>query len=299
MYSKFHITMEPTNTPASSLYQDILQQFLQDKQLLDKNPIIFNENSNKLAVIIDPRFDDTMEAVIRNFMYFMNPQGWNLKIISWSGYEEIICSKFPNTLFQSIDDSDIFMDRNNIPNIQINTYNQMLTDKIFWETMPAKHIAIFQKDCIMFRMFSDYFYNFYEFSGANYYNKSDVSLFYGGINGGFSLRNRDTMIRCIEKVSWTNIQDYRQRNMTFFGESTEHAIVANPHEDVFFTHACEILRCQVPDKLHRTMLAIEADINHNTCVFHGWQHPYHDLENATIFLNGSPLFRKYINKIAD
>jgi len=37
----------------------------------------YNNGTNKLAIIIDPRYDALMEAVIANFMYCMNPFGWN------------------------------------------------------------------------------------------------------------------------------------------------------------------------------------------------------------------------------
>ena len=45
-----------------------------------------NRGSDKLAIIIDPRYDDLMEAVIENFMYLMNPLGWNLLVVSWKGH---------------------------------------------------------------------------------------------------------------------------------------------------------------------------------------------------------------------
>jgi hypothetical protein len=46
-------------------------------------------------------------------------------------------------------------------------------------------------------------------------------------------------------------------------------------EDIYFSWACEYLRLKIPDPFHRSFLSIEADMNTETCVFHGWQHTYH------------------------
>ena len=76
------------------------------------------------------------------------------------------------------------------------------------------------------------------------------------------------------------------------------------NEDVFFTIACEILHKEVPDKLHRTFLSIEADFNYETCVHHGWHHNYHEKQMAIGLLKKSELFSlflsdDYSNSISD
>ena len=77
----------------------MLMTFLADREVIDKHPVYLYPESNKTAVILDPRYDQLMEAVIRNFMFFMNPVGWNLCIISHSGYESKIKKDFPNCRF--------------------------------------------------------------------------------------------------------------------------------------------------------------------------------------------------------
>ena len=173
---------------SKTLCETALYGLLKNERIKN-TPIVFHSRSNKLAVIIDPRFDDMMEAVIRNFMYYMNPKGWNLLVISWSGHRNAITGMFPNCIFGEIDDNLICKDS---PNITIDTYNKILMSVEFWKSLPADHVVIFQKDCIMFKMFPDYF-TLYDFSGANWYTQNNT-IFNDGINGGFSIRNRSTMI---------------------------------------------------------------------------------------------------------
>jgi hypothetical protein len=271
---------------------------MNDPDFIKKNNVKIYLDSDKVAVIIDPRFDDLMEAVIRNFMYFMNPLGWNLLIVGYSKYKSIIKEKFPHCIFYPIVDENIYFDSENKPNISIDTYNSILMNVEFWKMIPYKNIAIFQKDCIMFRMFPDYFYQEYSFSGANYYRPTDISFYYGGINGGFSIRNRDVMIECLEKITWDDIYKYRKSVLDRLprGLIQEIGVVTkNMHEDIYFTHACEMLFKNVPDFFHRKFLAIEADFSFQTCVFHGWNKQFVVMEDMIRLLTNSELFGKYFS----
>ena len=187
-----------------------------------------HQNSTKTAVIIEPRFDEITEYVIYNFMHFLNPLGFNLVIVSYAGYHKIIQDKLPYALVYDISDKHITIDSAGIPNISIASYNAILMDPEFWQILPGEIVLIFQRDCIMFRPFSDH-YLLYDYAGANYH--SNLSPLFGGINGGFSIRNRATMLECLEKVSWDHITKYRE-----YHSMTEQ--LTTMHEDVFFTHAC-------------------------------------------------------------
>ena len=237
-------------------------------------------NSTKTAVIIEPRFDEITEHVIYNFMHFLNPLGFNLVVISYSGYHKMIQEKLPYAFVYDISDRHITIDDNGIPNIYIPSYNAILMDAEFWQILPGETVLIFQRDCIMFRPFSDH-YLLYDYAGANYY--SNCAPLFGGINGGFSIRNRTTMLECLEKVTWNDIAKYRQ-----YHEMPEE--ITTTHEDVFFTHACEILRKNVPDKYSRTFLCIETDTNDSTAVHHGWNKDYITCDNLNRLLTASPLF---------
>ena len=237
-------------------------------------------NSTKFAVIIEPRFDKITEYVIYNFMHFLNPLEWNLIVISYAEYHTKIEEKLPYAFVYDISDRHITIDSAGIPNISIASYNAILMDPELWQMIPGENTIIFQRDCIMFRPFSEHFL-LYDFAGANYH--SNLSPLFGGINGGFSIRKRSSMLECLETVSWEDIAKYRQ-----YHSITEE--LNSNHEDVFFTHACEILHKIVPDKFSRTFLCIETDSNDSVSVHHGWNKDYILCDTLTHILTQSPLF---------
>jgi hypothetical protein len=290
------------NDPSVFTYENMLLKLNNDPKI-KSTPIHYYPNSNKTAVIVDPRFNPLMEAVIRNFMYFMNPKEWNLCIVSYSGYRKLIKSIFPNCIFRAIDEKYIYM-KDNIPNININSYNEIFLNTDFWKSLPGEHLFIFQTDCIMFKMFPEY-YLLYDFCGANFYNEN--TPIYKGINGGCSLRKKNVMIECIEKINWNvDIPEYKSRILHIYKKYNKidlcfkqifflHSTGCN--EDVFFSHACEILMKCVPDVIQRSFFAIEVDQNNDTCIYHGWNKNYHNNSFAIHMLKCSPLFNTYINEI--
>lgn len=301
-----------------------------------------HETTDKLAIIIDPRYDDIMETVINNFMYYMNPEGWNLLVLSHSSHKELIMTNHPYCEFKEIDEK-YMSSTSSIPNMPLASYNKIMLSQEFWRSLLCNNIAIFQKDCIMYRMFNDNFLE-YDFSGANYYVSKDLTFFNGGINGGFSLRKRDKMIECLEKVSIEQLKYYKQQMYSLLDPNNPLRNVETlfSNEDVFFCWACEYLRLKTPDVEHRKRLSIEfvselwntspqniqensnnniycpttriytqetlkqnglcSDKNNNPsshikyipCVYHGWQHNYHNVNMAIYFLLKSNYFMKTI-----
>lgn len=260
------------------------------KYVFDNKPenetFIYHNNTDKFAIIIEPRFDDITEQVIYNFMHFLNPLGWNLIVISYYGHHKMIQQKLPYALIFDIGDNHIFFDSSGNPNISIASYNTILFDQDFWKNILGETIIIFQRDCIMFRMFSEHFL-LYDYAGSNYL--SNMAPQFGGINGGFSIRKRKTMIECLEKISWEDIDEYRRTRK--YAKDGDNMLLSR-NEDVFFTHACEILCKDVPDVYSRTFLCIENDFNLIVSVHHGWNKRYTSYENAYSLLKSSPLFEK-------
>ena len=213
---------------------------------IDKDNVIVNFSESKskqkyfswehikLAVIIDTRYDKLMENVIDNFMFFMNPQGWNLMVISHPKYEFKIKERFPFCIFGKIEEDLIFYDENQIPNISIKTYNRILLSPYFWNSLQGEYIAIFQKDCIMYNMFDDIFLN-YDFAGASTYLPQFQTFFNGMINGGFSLRKKSTMLECLEKVNCQTINNYINNltGLLKYIKIKENSINQNVKEDHF------------------------------------------------------------------
>lgn len=272
-----------------------MSQILCQNALLNKyNPLekfVRHESADKIALIVEPRFDLICEAVIHNFMHFLNPLGWNLCIISYSGFHQRIQEKYGFAHVFDIGDKHIILNERGEPNINIDSYNTILMDIELWRRLPASYVLVFQRDCIMFNIFSEHFLE-YHFAGANYY--ANASPLYGGINGGFSLRKRETMVECLEKITWQEIERYRS-NRTY--SALPMAPLDKKNEDVFFTHACEILCKMVPDILTRTFLACELDFNPTSSVYHGWDKGFIPAERVHILLKSSPYFSNNPNGV--
>jgi hypothetical protein len=217
-------------------------------------------------------------------MHFLNPLGFNLLIIGYSGYHHEIEQQYPYAFVYDIGDCHIFFDSSNKPNITIDAYNMILMDPELWRNVPGEIALIFQRDCIMFRNFSEHFL-LYDYAGSNYL--ANLAPLYGGINGGFSIRKRDVMLECLEKITWEQIDEYRSSRP--YSDCRENPILRR-YEDVFFTHACEILCKKVPDIYHRTFLCIENDFNPLAAVHHGWNKWYISVDNLNYLLQSSPLF---------
>ncbi len=288
-------------TTSGQIYETHLLKLLDTTAIKIKH----HPHTEKTAVIVDPRFTPLMEAVIYNFMFYMNPHGWNLLIYSAKEYQQQVKTKFPTAQFIPIPQKYIHYPEPSTPNMTITAYNNLFLDPEFWHSLPTKHITIFQTDCIMFKMFDPYFETIYAYSGANYYNPAHISFYYGGINGGFSIRNRDIMLECLKKITWDKINDYRVAKIQELQElhphthpqyKEEHAILNSMNEDIFFTHACEMLLKPVPDYFHRMFLAVETDPNENTAVYHGWNKNYHTTAMAYNMLEKSTLFHPLLQK---
>lgn len=213
-------------------------------------------NRDRVAVIVEPRKHILLEPVIRNVMYFLGP-GWNLEIITSDATVPHIKQCFANSTLRIT----------TLPFVNMNQtlYNTLLMDPWFWHHLPEEHVLVFQTDCVMFREgINDWLY--YDFAGANYFHPEHVAPRIGGIQGGFSLRKRSTMLECLQKVSWHTIQYYRT------GLSLDPLTCG--HEDVFFTHACEILKKKVPDVNDRKYFSIEAEQFEHPIAHHGTTKTY-------------------------
>ena len=283
---------------SNQLYKDIL---LKTRERIIDNapsyllPLSSNEipNTDKIAVIVDPRYDELMEAVILNFMHFMVPEGWIFMIASAEKYKTQIQQRFPQALFTSIDNNLLYYDENQIPNLTIDNYNAIFCSPQFWNQIPCEHIAVFQKDCIMYRMFSEEWPVKYAYSGAFWYTE-ETSFINGVINGGFSLRKKTAMLNSIQHVTWEMIELYRKNNYTCH----EYFPIKLKNEDIFFTYACEILHYPLAPISARKQLAIESEYFVGTSVFHGWNKAGYQIEDWAIrILSLSPLFSKYLPEV--
>lgn len=311
-----------SSEPSNHLYEKVLRDYFKKLNPIPIYPM--NPTSNKLAIIIEPRYDDITIAVIHNFMYYMSPssdgdkysRGWNFMFMSYAGHEHEVRVRFPSMKFVAIPDKYIEM-RDGKPNISINSYNSILLSKEFWEkTIPANYenICIFQRDCIMYKPIPIVFEK-YDYAGATFSDviNNDVFLkptpFYRqGINGGFSLRKRAAMLISINTLTIDAIKEYRNALRDLFKNiyETKYKLSEKKlvdfnfnidNEDVFFSNACEIFGFLSPDILHSTQLALEMPINLATdmpSVYHGWDKSFHSYTVAVDYLSKSSLFGEFI-----
>ncbi len=234
-------------------------------------------NTNNWAVILDPRFDPLFCAVCRNFMCILGKHGWNLKVYTHSRYESDVAQLLPGAVFQPI--AAKYLDKDSGTNMSIDSYNRVLMDVEFWNSIPGDNILLFQTDCIMYRMFDAAFLQC-DFVGANWYNPADVDILAGGINGGCSFRKKQAMLDCLQYVSWDMIAKVRANQLKQHGYPpggsavTVGAEVSKRNEDVYYTHACEILQMVLPPPEIRVLFAVEADFHEQTCFYHGWNKDY-------------------------
>lgn len=232
-----------------------------------------NAGSQKLAVIVDPRYDNLMLSVIKNFMFYLNHSGWNFLVVSHASHQDRVCADLPGIAFMPIDAA--FLEDGHKPNMSIDSYNCIMMDAQFWSALPAEHILIFQTDCYMYRMFNETTYLPYDYVGANWFNPADAAFFAGGINGGCSLRKRSAMLECLRLVSWDMIAAVRENQIVKFAIEGRRANVNKKNEDVFYTSACEILHKKIVAIEKRPKFAVECEFHEDTCFYHGWNKGYH------------------------
>lgn len=287
-----------TDTFNPEHYEKIFEGIAKDSIFAKRNPIFFHEDSDKMAIIIDTRFDTIMEGVIRNFMYYMNPLQWNLMIYGLPENRQKIRSTFSEAIFREIPKEYLSKNSDGCDTITIENYNKICMSIEFWKSMPCENICIFQRDCVMYKMFPEYFSQLYDYAGANFYTPTHIAPYIGGIQGGFSLRKKKCMLDCLENITWEIIAKYREIILKIFPGNI---ILGLPdidlkNEDIFFTYACEILHKNVPDKIHRSFLSIESDVNLNTAVMHGWTKYKLPFSMIDILITQSELLSKYYIK---
>jgi hypothetical protein len=263
------------------LYENALLSIDKSKFKYKVNKSI-NGVNKKLAVIIDPRYNDLMLSVIHNFMSHLNPHGWNLLVVTHSSHKDRVKKDIPGCGFMAINPE--FLDEGHKPNMSIENYNKILMDAEFWRSLPAENILIFQTDCYMYKMFDELLYLSYDYVGANWFNPADMSPRYGGINGGCSLRSRQSMLDCLEFVSWKMIENVRENQKKTYGLQINEK-VSKMNEDVYFTIACEILNKKVVPIAERPKFAVECEFDPETCFYHGWNKNYQTDQQTILMLS--------------
>ena len=229
---------------------------------------------NKLAVIVEPRTHHPFfEATIRNMMHSLDGQGWNLAVFTTDVARA--SAMFPGC--------DMIVTQLPVDNLNEQEYSALFMSEGFWKSLEAEHLLIFQTDVVMLRPLKTEFLAF-DYAGANVYLHKYVSPRVGAMNGGFSLRKRSAMLECIRRVPV-------QRVCAALGAQSNAYIP----EDIYFTHACEMIGLSMPPVDDRKHLAIEEEYYHYPCAFHGFQHTYYyySYENCRQLITHSPFLSQF------
>jgi len=279
----------------SNIYETVLHRF--SEKIKPTQEIRFYADSDKVAIIVDPRYDALMEAVIRQHMFFLNPDGWNLMVVSHASYAEKIRADFPNCIFAEINESLVYY-KDGKPNITIDGYNRTFLSPHFWSAIPAENIFVFQKDCFMYRMFDTHFLE-YDYVGARsvlFVSENDSQHFI--INGGFSLRKKIAMLDCLEYESFNHLYDIVLNSI-----NTQQIKITNPHklgkknEDIFFSIACESLNKKLPKYNTLLVFSVEAEFELTAAGHHGWNKLYHTQEQILSILSNNPNYADLLQNL--
>lgn len=262
--------------------KELYEQVLATRWLSTPFKYTKHADSQKLAVIVDPRYDDLMLSVIKNFAFYLNHYGWNFLVVSHASHRDRVRADLPGIAFMPIDSA--FLEDGHKPNMSIASYNNIMMDTQFWSALPAEHILIFQTDCYMYKMFNEIAYLPYDYVGANWFNPLDTSFREGGVNGGCSLRRRSAMLECLTYVSWEMLECVRQNQIIKYGIHGYRATFGKKNEDVFYTSACEILHKKMVAIEKRPKFAVECEFDEDTCFYHGWNKNYHTEEQTRMML---------------
>ena len=245
-----------------------------------------NINNNKVAVIIEPRRHPLLFKIIKNVMFNLGSE-WNL---------HVFCND-PNYIYSNLKNVTFSLNTIDKDNLTEEQYNTLLLSKEFWNTIKEENILIFQTDSFILNKRQEdlyinenfiggvYFYG--QFNKINCHMANSPKLHYS-INGGFSFRKKNIMLECLDKVTISNIIQYRNKykmNNNLFLKTVI-------PEDLYFQNAIELLNYKLPsiDKCNEFCenLSYES-INLNAFGIH------HIDSNLINYLNNDKLLKIHIN----
>lgn len=202
----------------NKLYEPYWSNYLKQ---FDFPPSYFQDipkNTNKFCVIVEPRIHSLLIPVIKNFMVLLKNKGWGLMIFHGN--------KNQSMLIEHLNEwKNVYYINLKIDDLDRNQYNYLFTTPELWNTIyqvGGRHALLFQTDCLLLKDNLDEYIK-YDFIGAPW-KKPMHNLKYG-FNGGFSLRNVETMIRIVSNCLPVSYEDKDTEKITG---------IAN--EDIYFAY---------------------------------------------------------------
>ena len=153
-------------------------------------------DTDKFAVIIEPRPHPDLEYVLRNVMHFLGKE-WGLFIVAGPGNKDFL-TKLMNGW------GKVFIQWLNKENLTREEFRHLRKSASYWSGLKGKQLICFETDSIMCRSGIDAFLK-YDYIGAPWAKPYAVSDVVRVGNGGFSLRSKQAMIDMCIKGKADNI----------------------------------------------------------------------------------------------
>lgn len=229
-------------------YPERWKQIVYDRSMFVKDKLVKPpKTSNKSAVILEFRNDMFLLHVIRVFLYHLAPQGFAFHLYYGLDNEALV-----KTFIAPLGVQIHRMRNHNVYSWQ---YSSFLMTRQFWEIMPSETILIFETDAFIRKSTLGRYLGF-DFIGAPWcpvlapWSKSRSRVG----NGGFSIRKKSAMLRCIaQRQNTEKFSDDR-----FFGETCEDLLYL-PATDVARSFSVETWEHPDPVGFHKPWLYLNEE----------------------------------------
>jgi hypothetical protein len=220
--------------------------------------ISINYNSDKAAVIVEPRQHPHLEFVIKNIMYFL--PSWSLYIFHSNDNDE-----FVKNIIGLKNRDKVHYNIISPGNITIEEHNELLTSPYFYEKIHAEDILIFQTDSYIRKSGIECFleYNF-AMIGAPWH-WYDAAKPQGG-NGGFCFRKNSIMKKITREYPYSKLDG---------------------NEDVYFHFKCNLINANLPYPSLSKTFSVETILFNDPYATHKG---YHYLQPFDINLNNRIIY---------
>jgi FkbM family methyltransferase len=220
-----------------------------------------NMTNGNVAVIIEPRNHKYLIGVIKQVMSKLG-NTWNLRIFG--------SDKNEATIKENIKGTYTFVNMHIDDFVSPDAYSLFMQSKQFWDKIAEQHVIIFQTDSFILSnnygiplqygfIGAPYSFGLYDNSGSIIDITTPVKSGFN-INGGFSYRNKQVMLDCINKVTNHDIINYRKQNGLNVDFFIDRLILP---EDVFFMNAMAVLKYQLPaGPLNKNLECMNFCMNH-------------------------------------
>jgi hypothetical protein len=249
------------------VFGDYLESFKDSTIQQQNNP----ENTKAVVFCQDDRKDYFFPLILKNYREVLG-EGWNFYIVT-TGNNHLWMAEMVNELKFGLTIMPIQYLFPNFPHQGLSAaeFNTALLDAKFWEFFTEKSILITQWDCVLLNPIADHFFE-YDYIGA--------PCSYTTLNGGLSLRHRETMIQACNDPESQDLKAYVP-------------------EDIYFTQTLRKMGANLPNKEMAEEFALESwittepgEYNPHPVGIHGTDHYYMDDTLVSKIINKTPIVIK-------